>query len=341
MKKYLKGKLNIVIIFAISLLLIVLLVLLLSETPARTLFFFFIGPFRSLFSFGNMLNAVTPLIFGGLAVTIAMKAGSLNLGGEGQIYFSAFITTIMALALSPLGFFGVVIAVTLGALCAAFLAAFCGYCKAKWNTNELITTFLLSCAVIPVVNHLITGPFMDPDTSLLSTKKIAEGMKLPLLLKPSSLSAGFLIALAFVPVVHYFLTRSKMGYEFRMTGINELFARYGGIHTKRNTIISMGLSGFLYGLAGSIAVMGTYHAAIKGFSSGLGWGGLTAALIAGFSPVSVIPCALFLAWIDCGARIAMQNTGFTHEIALIVQAVIFLLSTSLLIKDFKIKKRMG
>jgi len=339
MKKNENGKLNILIIFAVSLLLIVLLVLIFSDTPLKTLFFFLIGPCINLFSFGNMLNAATPLIIGALAVTIAMKAGSLNLGGEGQVYFGAFITTITALALSHLGATGAIIAVILGSLCSGVLGAFCGFCKAKWNTNELITTFLLSCAVIPIVNYLITGPFMDPQTSLLSTRKITENMRLPLILKPSNLSAGFLIALAFAPVIHFFLRKSKMGYEFRMAGINELFARYTGINTKLNTVVSMGLSGFLYGFAGGIAVLGTYHAAIKEFSAGLGWSGLTVALIAGFSPLMAIPCAVFLAWINSGARIAMQNTGLTYEISLIVQSVIFLLSTSLLIKNINFKKK--
>jgi len=332
--------LNIIIIFAVSILLIVLLVLLFSDNPLKTLFFFFIGPFINIFSFANMLNAVTPLIFGGLAVTIAMKTGNLNLGGEGQVYFGAFITTITALALSSLGAAAALIAVIAGSLCSGILAALCGFCKAKWKTNELITTFLLSCAVIPIVNYFITGPFMDPYTSLLSTRKIAENMTLPALIKNTNLSSGLLIALVFVPIVHFFLNKSKMGYEFRITGINELFARYGGIKTKLNTVISMAMSGFLYGLAGSISILGTYHAAIKEFSSGLGWSGLTVALIAGFSPVSVIPCAIFLAWINSGARIAMQNTGLTYEIAVIVQAVIFMLSTSLLIKNLNFKRKM-
>jgi len=335
------NKFNILIIIAITLVLIVLLVLILSETPLKTLFFFFIGPFINLFSFSNMLNNITPLILGGLAVTIPMKTGNLNLGGEGQVYFGAFITTAVALSVSNIGAMGAVIAVITGSLCSGIIAAFCGFCKAKWKTNELITTFLISCAIFPIVNFLIANTFADPQTALISTRKIAENMRLPIILKKSNLSAGFLIALSFVPLVYFFLAKSKMGYEFRMTGINEFFARYGGINTKLHTVLSMGMSGFLYGLAGSIMILGTYHAAIKEFSAGLGWSGLTTALIAGFSPVSVIPCAFFLAWINSGARIAMQNTGLTHEIALVVQAFIFLLSTSLLIKNIRFNKKTG
>ena len=284
-----------------------------------------------------MLNAAVPLIFGALGIIIAMKSGSLNLGGEGQVYLGAFITCAAALALGSLGLAAAVIAVIAGSLCSGTVAAISGFLKARWNTSELITTFLISCAVIPIINFLVTGPFLDPETSLVSTKKIAENTRLMLVLKPSALNSGLFIAFAFVILVHFFLYRTKTGYEFRMAGANELFARYGGINTKLNTVLAMTMSGCLYGFAGGIAVLGTYHAVIKEFSAGLGWSGLTVALIAGFSPAAVIPCAVFLAWINAGARIAMQNTGLAFEVAYIVQAVIFLLSTSLVVKNMLIK----
>ena len=322
----------------IALLVLVVLILLLSDSPLRTFYFFFIGPFRNVYSFGNMINAAIPLVLGALGVTVAMKAGSLNLGGEGQIYLGAFTTAAVACSFSEYGImrFGVtggIIAVAAGMLSSGAMAAFSGFCKARWNTNELITTFLLSSAVIPVVNYFVTGPFLDPETSLLSTKKIPENMRFPLILKNSNLSAGIFIAIAFVVLVHLFLSRTKTGYEFRMAGNNELFARYGGINTKLNTVFAMAISGGFYGLAGAAAVMGTYHSVIKEFSAGLGWNGLAVALIACFYSPAVIPAALFFAWIGSGARIAMQNTGLTLETASIVQSVIFFLSTSLVIRN--------
>ena len=325
----------------ISLLALVLLVLFLSETPARTLYFFFIGPFRNLFAFGNMLNAAVPLVFGALGITVAMKAGNLNLGGEGQIYLGAFTATAAAFSLSPLGVIGGILAAASGGLASCAMAAFSGFCRAKWNTSELITTFLLSSAVIQIVNYLVTGPFLDPETSLQSTGKIAENLRLRLILKPSGLNTSAIIAAAAVVIVQIFLSKTKRGYEFRMAGNNELFARYGGINTKLNNVLAMAVSGGFYGLAGSLAVLGTHYATVKEFSSGLGWNGLAVALIAGFYPPVIIPAALFFAWIGAGARIAMQNTGLTHEVASIVQAVIFFLSTSLVIRNVFSRRRNG
>jgi len=329
---------NIVIIPLIGILFLILLIFILSDTPLDALYFFFLGPFRNVISFGNMLNAAVPFILGALGIIIAVKSGSLNLGGEGQVYLGAFIACITALS-GSLGIFSAVIALLAGSLCSGAAAAISGLCKAKWNTSELITTFLISCAVIPIINFLVTGPFLDPETSLISTRKISENMRFSLILKPSNLNTSVFLAVFFVFLVNIFLYKTKLGYEFRIAGNNELFASYGGINTKLNTITAMAMSGALYGFAGGIAVLGTHYAVIKDFSSGLGWSGLTVALIAGFSPAAVIPCAVFLAWVNSGARIAMQNTGLTYEVAHIVQAFIFLLSTSIAVKNFLNKRK--
>jgi simple sugar transport system permease protein len=218
------------------------------------------------------------------------------------------------------------------------MAAISGFCKAKWNTNELISSFLLSNILILIVNYLVNGPFLDPETNLQSTRKIAAGLRLPLILPPSNLSAALLVAVVFVIIIHIFLKRTKLGYEFRMAGANEIFARYGGINTKRNTVIAMFFSGTLYGLAGALAVFGTYYGTVKEFSTGLGWNGLAAALIAGFYPPALIPASLFLAWIASGARIAMQNSDMSFEVASVVQSVIFFLATSVILRNLFVKK---
>ena len=317
-----------------GLLVLTALAFILSKTPGRTLFYFFAGPFGNVYNFGNMLNAAVPLIFGALGVSIAMKTGSLNLGGEGQIYSGAFVATAAALSLERFGFSGGLLAILAGAFFAGSMAALSGLCKARWNTSELITSFLLSNALILIVNYFVNGPFLDPETNLQSTRKIAAALRLPRIMPPSNLSAALLIALAAAAVTQIFLARTRRGYEFRMAGANEIFARYGGINTKVNTVLAMFLSGALYGLAGGLAVFGTYYGTVKEFSAGTGWNGLAAALIARFYPPAVIPASLFFAWISSGAKLAMQNSDITFEVASIVQSVVFFLATSMTLRSF-------
>jgi simple sugar transport system permease protein len=326
------------VILLIALSVVILLALLLSKQPALTLRYFFLGPLQNTYYFGNMINSAIPLMFGGLGVAIAMQGGNFNLGGEGQIYAGAFVTTIAALALAPLGWFGAVIAVTAGAVFSGGVAALSGMCKVRWNTNELITTFLVSNALILIINYLITGPFLDPETNLQSTRKIPAAFHLPQILPPSNLSAALIFAIVAVILVQLFMYRTRAGYEIRICGLNLMFAKYGGISVGWSMTLSMFLSGALYGAGGGMAVYGTYFSAMKEFSSGLGWNALAVALIARSRPSGVIPAAIFFAWIGAGARMAMQFSDVTFEIASIVQSVVFFLVTSAVLRDLFSKR---
>jgi simple sugar transport system permease protein len=328
-----------VLIILISLVLTVILAFLLSKEPLRTLRYFFLGPLQNTYYLGNMLNGAIPLIFGGLGVSIAMQSGNFNLGGEGQIYSGALVTTLAALALERLGIPGAILALGAGAVFSGLTAGFSGYLKTKWNTSELITSFLISNALVLFTNYCVTGPFLDPATNLQSTRKVAGAFRLPLILPPSNLSAALFFALLAVLLVHIFLYRTRWGYEIRLCGLNGMFAKYGGINTGRRIILSMFLSGALYGIGGGMAIYGAYYGTIKEFSAGLGWNGLAVALIARSRPRGVIPAAIFFAWIGSGARMAMQFSDVTFEIASIVQSAVFFLVSSAVLRDLFVKRR--
>lgn len=336
-----RSALGSLVILFIALAAVFLLSFLLSKTPARTLRYFFIGPLQNTYYLGNMLNTSIPLIFGALGVSLAMRAGSFNLGGEGQLYGGAFIATVSAVAMAGWGIAGVICAIVLGAVTGGVMAAFSGYLRMKWQTNELITTFLLSNAVSLVVGYLIAGPFMDPATNLIATRKIPESFRFSRILEPSNLSSALVMALVMTVVVHLYLYRTKSGYELRMYGLNPRFARYGGINSGSYQVLPMFLSGALYGLGGAMAIFGTYYACMKDFSVGMGWNALAVALIARFRPVAIIPAALFFAYIESGARNAMLHSDVTFEIASIVQSVVFFLVTSSVLQRIGTKRGRG
>jgi simple sugar transport system permease protein len=218
------------------------------------------------------------------------------------------------------------------------IAGFSGFLKVKWNTNELITTFLISNALVLITNYFVTGPFLDPATNLQSTRKIAEAIRLPRLLEPSNLSAALFFAVIAVVAAYLFLYRTRAGYEIRISGLNQGFAAYGGINTGWNIVLSLFLSGALYGIGGGMAIYGTYYSVMKEFSSGMGWNGLAVALIARLRPQAIIPAAIFFAWIGSGARMAMQFSDVTFEISSIVQSVVFFLVTSMVLRNLFIEQ---
>ena len=198
----------------------------------------------------------------------------------------------------------------------------------KWGTDELISSFLISGALVLVVNYFITGPLDDPANSLLTTPKIAPQFQFLKIFLPSKLDISALFAVIMSILVFFLMYYSHWGYEMRMCGLNREFSRYGGINVSTYLVLPMLLSGALHGLAGGVAIMGTHHMALKGFSFGLGWNGIAVALIARNHPLGVVPAAIFFAYLDAGAKAAMLHSDVTFEIAAVVQAVIFYLVTA-------------
>ena len=144
-----------------------------SESWGRALEAFFLQPVANAYYFGNMLSTMGYLLLASLGIVAAFRGGLYNLGGEGQIFVGALAGTLAALALPGLpGFAGVLLVLVVGAATGALLAGVSGLLRRVWGAPELITSYLLSAALIPVSEYLITGPANDPDRNLLATATI-------------------------------------------------------------------------------------------------------------------------------------------------------------------------
>jgi simple sugar transport system permease protein len=327
----------------ISFAIVILLILVLSEEPSRAMYFFFVGPFTRAYYIGNMLNQAIPLTFTGLGIAVAFRSSTFNLGGEGQAYSGALVATVILLALpTASGVLGGTAALLGAVLIGAFLAGLSGVFAMRWDTNQLISSFLISSAVILIANYLVTGPLDDPTNSMLTTAPIAEQFRFLRIFRPSKLDLSIVFAWVAAMGTYVFMQWTHWGYEMRMCGVNREFARYAGINVGKYLVIPMAISGALHGLAGAVTIMGTHYRCLKGVTSGLGWNGIAVALIAKNNPVAVIPAALFFAYLEAGARAAMLHSDMTFELAKIAQAVVFFLVTAQALHGlFRSKKRVA
>lgn len=300
-----------------------------SAEPSTALRAFFVTPWSSAWFLGNMLDQAALLSVAALGVAIAFKAGTFNLGGEGQVY-SGGLAAAAILAGNPAlpGPAALALAGAAAVLAGSAMAAVPGFLKAKLGADEMIATFLLSAAVSPVADFLIAGPLRDPDGSLLATVRFSGDRVLPRLMAPSSLNASLFAALLLAFLALVVLERGIMGFRLRAAGSSPSFARFAGIDSSRYWTPALAVSGGLHGLAGFFAVAGTYGICHQGFAGGLGWNAIAVALIARNSPAAILPAALAYAWIRAGSDAALMSTDLSFETASFVQAAVFLLVTA-------------
>ena len=301
----------------------------LSSTPGKTLYYFFTAPFSTPFFFGNMLNTAGHLIIASLGVTLVFKTGMFNLGGEGQIYTGAFtaaaVSIIFADFTSPFMVIIILASAAAAGGCAGFIS---GYLKNKWDTNELISSFLLSSALIHIINYYITGSMADENSYLITTKAVSESFRLRQLLPPSKLNWGFFTAVAAAVLSYIYLYKTAGGFQLRETGKNPVFAWFSGIKTGYYTVISFTASGALHGLTGGFAVTGTYYMCSQNCTAGLGWSAIAVSLIGRNNPLYIIPSALFISFMDTGMSGITMYTNFPFELSAIIQAVVFFFITA-------------
>jgi ABC-type uncharacterized transport system permease subunit len=282
---------------------------------------------------GYTLFLATPLIFTGLAVSVAFRAGLLNIGAEGQLYIAAFATawvgivfgSLPALLLVPL-----CIAASIGA--GAAWGAIPGLLKARFGSHEVINTIMMNFIAVALASYFTQYHYRTPGDPILQSAPISASAQLPRLgeMIPGlperiPLNVAFLLALIMSAVVYIFLWRTKWGYELRATGSNPSAAEYGGISVRRQIVLAMAISGGLAGMVGINEVLGYRHRYYDGFSDSYGFTGIAVALLGRNHPVGVIFAALLFAVLTRGGiPVDAFTAHVTKDIVQILQATIIL-----------------
>ncbi|MCR5612503.1 ABC transporter permease subunit [Treponema sp.] len=286
---------------------------------------FFFGIFSSTYYTGLFINLAALMAFSALGNCLTLKAGFYNIGGEGQIYLSGFVA---ALSLNTFASLPPMLCIMLSCLMAAtagaVLAVLSAVCNDVKKISVLLSSYLFSSALIPVLDYLISGPFRTSKGNLLATEFIPESVRLKSMLPPSPLNGCiFLIPIAAFGL-WYIIQHTNYGKEISIWGAGGEFALYSGLSYRKTLYSTLVLDGALHGLTGFFAVAGQYYTCHLGFSAGLGWNALTCALLAAKNPLGVIPSSLFLAWIFSSASrySLVHNTGFDVS-GMIQGAVIF------------------
>jgi simple sugar transport system permease protein len=311
-----------------AVLLTVVLILINSANPQKTIAAFFLGPWSSPWFFGNTLDGIALLLTASLGAAVALRGGTFNLGGEGQIYIGGLAASVVLLARLP---FPPALHLLLAALSAMFagglLGGVSGLLKKHLAMNELISSFLFSSALIPLADYLIKGPWRDSAGNLLALPPFPKNLLLARLLPPSNLSVSLVFALLLIFSGHLFINRTCEGYRFRISGAVPDFALYGGFESAQVWTPAMAASGALSSLAGFFAAAGTYGRCHAGFSGGLGWSAIAVALIAGNRPLALIPAALVFGALKSGSDFALLAAGLNLETSSLIQAAVLLFAT--------------
>jgi len=280
------------------------------------------GSFGNIAAIGRTFEKTTPLIFSGLAVAFAFKAGLFNIGAQGQLLFGALTAAVVGFGLDGLPtIIHFPLALIAGASAGCLYAAAQGALKVYTGAHEVITGIMLNYVAINLTDYFAGGPFKDatPGNIIARTPLVLESSKIPGL---AGLPTGFFAALIAAVAVWWLIRQTTTGFEIRTVGLNVHAARYAGIKVPHTMILAMALSGLLAGMGGAIETLGVVFRYQPGFNVGLGFEGITIALLARTHPVGVVPAALLVGAMKAGSSQMQFSAGVAIGIIDVILALI-------------------
>ncbi|MFL5777689.1 MAG: ABC transporter permease [Chloroflexota bacterium] len=298
----------------------------------------FTGAIGSVNGIVSTLVSATPLIFGGLSVALAFKAGLFNIGAQGQFLLGALGSVAAGVAVSgqpPI--VAIPIALVVGALCGAAWGFIPGLLKAVSGAHEVVTTIMLNYIAIAIVAALVSGP-LDSGTSPSPITAPVGNAGLPIFLGRDG-HIGIILALIAVVLTRWLLYRTTLGFEIRTVGANPDAARYAGMRPRFLTVLTMSTAGMLAGLAGAVVVLGVTHLMTASFGTTVGFDSIAVALLGRSDPFGVVFAALLFGAMRAGAPLMQIQAGIPPELVDVLQATIllFLVATPVLRRVFRLR----
>jgi general nucleoside transport system permease protein len=291
------------------------------------------------------LTNATPLIMVGLSVGLAFRAGLFNIGAQGQIIIGAICAGYVGFHFHlPTGLH-LIVALLAGILGGALWGGIAGVLKARTGAHEVITTIMLNYVAFYLLAFLLTeNGFKRPGSNQAISPIVDSNATLPHLLGSGlRVHAGLLLALLAAAGVGWLLKRSKLGFELRAVGANQAAARTAGMNVERTYILVMLIAGGLSGLAGCSQILGTNPAITSDIDAGIGFNGITVALLGRANPWGTVLAGLLFGGLTAGGITMQAETGTSVDLVTVLQAliVLFIAAPALVSALFRLRPAGG
>lgn len=275
------------------------------------------------------LVRATPLVFIGLGMAVAWRAGMYNIGGEGQYVMGGLAGAAAAKFLGPVAVGSPAVPLAAACLGGGMLAWLAGVLQVRRGIPVVISTILLNFMVLPLHEWLLQGPLQEAKRQIPQTDRLPETAMLVRFDPKFDLHAGIYLAVAAVVGVAVFLYRTPAGFRLRVVGESPRAARAHRIPADRVRVGAMALSGALCGLAGGVDLTGLIGYVGTGFDQGWGFLGIPVALLGALDPIGVFVSALCFGVLVAGCENLARFANVGSPIVYVVQAAAVLVAVAL------------
>lgn len=260
-----------------------------------------------------------------LAIALPLRAGLVNLGGEGQLVAGGMTAVLVATAMPGLPApFSLIFALAAAAVAGGLIGFVPALMENTLGVPLLISSLLLSYPIVALASYLVRFPLLDKGTGLPQTEILPSSYHMP----DFGQVSGALFVMAVIIAVVVLIDRAMpAGYEIRLTGLNRNFTSYSGVRVRDIALRVMTGGGAIAGVVGALIVTNFPYRYVDGslITPGYIWTGLLAAMLARANPTGAVIAGVFFAALQVGGSALERETFVPREISAILQATVIII----------------
>lgn len=274
-----------------------------------------------------IINQAGMYYLAALAVAVGFRMNLFNIGVDGQYRLAAMATAVVGAHVALPAPLQIPLLILVAMLTGAFWAGIAGILKTTRGVSEVVATIMLNAIATSLIGYLtLTENFGVPVGNNQTTGEMSKSGWFPgISMGESGEIYGFVVIAALAGVLYWLiLNRTRFGFDLRATGASQSAAAASGVNAKRMVLSAMLISGAVAGLAGMPILLGDVHTYSLSFPTGLGFTGITIALLGRNNPVGIAFAALLIAFLDKASPALDYATpvAYDKEIAVIMQGLI-------------------
>ena len=295
-----------------------------GENPLTAYGAILVGSFGDWFAIGETLARAAPLAVVGVGAAIALRAGVITIGAQGQLIAGSLGALCAGFVLqdAPAGV-ALPLAAIAGALFGMVWVLIPALLRAHLNVNEILSTLLFNEFAFLLLAYLLNNPLKEPKAITPKSEPLAGSIVLGDLVGGTRLHAGVLAVVVIIALFGLW-TRSTMGYRYDLFGENPRLAHSLGIPGRRIILNSLLISGALAGLAGWLQAAGLLQRLFVDIAEEIGFFGLVVAMLGGARPLGILAAALLVGALQAGGLHMQATEGIPASLSDVIQALILL-----------------
>jgi simple sugar transport system permease protein len=273
------------------------------------------------------LRIGTPLIFATLGELFCERAGILNLGIEGTMFFGAFIGFTVAAKTGSL-MLGLLAAVLAGVIFGLLMSLLTVYFGVNQHVSGLGITLLSTALAMFFFNLVFGANRVLP--KIASFEQIKLFGDIPILGPIFTQYALTYIAILLIPICAWILYRTNFGLNIRSVGMNPEATDAAGINVYRLRTIALVIGGALMSVGGAFLSLAQLGSFTYGIVNGRGWVCIALIIFANWEPIKVFWGALLFGSVSA-LQLRLQTLGLNlpYELFLALPYIVTILALSL------------